>query len=499
MSDTIAQPGLTVIVECGDAQPQRFHFSHSFRIGRHSECSLQIKDDVVSRYHAEVFYQDHQWWIKDLGSANGLWLDGQRLSTVALTEGIRIHLGIQGPGLVFSILQHPRTEIRTTTGLRRTLEQQTLQGAHGAPLEANTDPSTPKKDLEHYKAHYFQGDSDQAVGEHTIMVRKAYAEVKKKQRWMYLTIIAMVTGLTIVAGGIAWMKHRQVMEQQQLAADIFYTIRSLEIDLVKLKAEAEELKSQAIQEQIEQAKAKKNELEKSYDRYMDSLDVYRAGLSEKERIILKMARRFGECEINMPDGFVDEVNRYIEKWRAANGLTRIVQRANDMGYTPKIVAEMEAHDLPAQFFYLGLQESHLDHEAIGPRTRFGIAKGMWQFIPSTAKRYGLKTGPHAKERLVDPDDERHDFEKSTRAAAKYLRDIYTTDAQASGLLVMASYNYGERRVVSLLRTMPDNPRERNFWALISKYRAKIPDQTYDYVFSIFAAAVIGEKPIAFRI
>lgn len=98
---------------------------------------------------------------------------------------------------------------------------------------------------------------------------------------------------------------------------------------------------------------------------------------------------------------------------------------------------------------------------------------------------------------MDPQDERHDFEKSTRAAASYLRDIYTTDAQASGLLVMASYNWGERRVIKLIQTLPEDPRERNFWKLITTYRDKIPDETYNYVFYIFTAAVIGENPRLF--
>ena len=40
---------------------------------------------------------------------------------------------------------------------------------------------------------------------------------------------------------------------------------------------------------------------------------------------------------------------------------------------------------------------------------------------------------------------------------RYVKNIYATDAQASGLLVMASYNWGEHRVIDLLRTMPDEP------------------------------------------
>ena len=62
---------------------------------------------------------------------------------------------------------------------------------------------------------------------------------------------------------------------------------------------------------------------------------------------------------------------------------------------------------------------------------------------------------------------------------------------------MASYNWGEHRVIDLLQTMPANPRERNFWKLLEKYRARIPLQTYDYVFYIVSAAVIGENPRLF--
>jgi hypothetical protein len=45
--------------------------------------------------------------------------------------------------------------------------------------------------------------------------------------------------------------------------------------------------------------------------------------------------------------------------------------------------------------------------------------------------------------------------------------------------------------------MPDNPRERNFWRILENHRKKIPKQTYDYVFYIVSAAVIGENPRLF--
>ena len=71
------------------------------------------------------------------------------------------------------------------------------------------------------------------------------------------------------------------------------------------------------------------------------------------------------------------------------------------------------------------------------------------------------------------------------------------DAQASGLLVMASYNLGENRVIQMIRSLTPNPKERNFWKLLERYRQRIPLETYDYVFSIVAAAAIGENPRVF--
>ena len=61
--------------------------------------------------------------------------------------------------------------------------------------------------------------------------------------------------------------------------------------------------------------------------------------------------------------------------------------------------------------------------------------------------------------------------------------------------LMASYNWGENRIRKLIKQMPENPRERNFWALLKKHN--IPDETYNYVYYIFSAAVIGENPRLF--
>ncbi len=481
----IDQPAAKIRITRADGMI--FNFTTRFTIGRHSDCDICIQDDVVSRRHADVFWENGQWWIQDLQSANGVFIDGQRIDRTALFGLGRIQLGAGGPTVFF--------DVETHTAVPPVYQPPTPppQAETIAPRPTSVD----RPNLDHYKDHYFGKTVDGTAGEHTMMVRRAFAQVQKKQRVTYGIIIGMVVVLLMVTGSVAWYKHSQVVEQRKLAAEVFYTMRALEIDLIKLRVEAAQRKSAEANKQIDAVKDQKKQLEQSYDRYVDSLGIYSRGMDEKEKIIMRIAHRFGECEINMPDGFVEEVSAFIENWQSSKRLARVIRRAQQQGYIPKILETLTDEDLPAQFFYLAVQESNLDHQAVGPPTRFGIAKGMWQFIPSTAQKYGLRIGPLKDEAVVDLLDERHDFEKSTRAAASYLRDIYTTDAQASGLLVMASYNWGERRVVKLIQTMPENPRERNFWQLITAYREKVPEETYDYVFSIFTAAVIGENPRLF--
>ncbi|MEO7964925.1 MAG: transglycosylase SLT domain-containing protein, partial [Gemmatimonadaceae bacterium] len=141
--------------------------------------------------------------------------------------------------------------------------------------------------------------------------------------------------------------------------------------------------------------------------------------------------------------------------------------------------------------------SRFNARAIGPQTYAGIPKGMWQFTPGPAEAYGLHVGPLRGERAFDPGDDRHNPSKASKAAARYLEDLYTTDAKLSGLLVVASYNMGEGRMRRLIRSLPESPSERNLWKLLETRRKEIPAESYDYMFRVFSAAVIGANPRLF--
>ena len=472
MIDPLTPPAITVTIEQGKAEKTGFCFTNSFRIGRGTKCDIRIKDDVVSRHHAEIRFEQGKWRIYDLNSANGIWVDGEKVERAPLVNNTRIRLGKIGP-----VLSVAFEETRPAD-------------------KAEVD----RRSLAQYTDHYFGDPDEGTIGEHTMMVRRAFKKIQKKQKKKYAGIIAIFASLFLVAGTYAIYKHIQVNKQKALAEDIFYAMKKLELEFAGALKAAKLKDDMESRRLVENFRTQLKAMEEKYDQFVTTLDTYGKGITEEERLIFRIARAFGECEINMPDGFAKEVMSYIKKWKTKKKkqqLEKAIHRAETNKYIPKIVETLESYDLPPQFFYLALQESLFDINACGPKTRFGIAKGIWQFIPSTAERYDLRLGPLVDIEESDPLDDRYHFERSTLAAAKYIRDIYDTDAQASGLLVMASYNWGERRVIELIRTMPENPRERNFWRMLENYKEQIPKQTYDYVFYIVSAAVIGENPRLF--
>jgi hypothetical protein len=361
-----------------------------------------------------------------------------------------------------------------------------------------TAPALPSESTELYVARYFSKASEsESVGEHTRMIRRAFHQAQTKQKRKYHGMLLLLLLVAAGVGAYAFYQHRHIRQQTSMAKDIFYTMKALDVDMANVEKLVLETQNRTGLEQVKQYQSRRRQMERSYDRFLSALRVYDPKMTEEQRLVLRVARIFGECELAMPSGFMQEVQNYIKKWQSTDRLLRAVQTSQKNGYITRITSELLTQNLPPQFFYLAVQESGFDPYISGPPTSKGIAKGMWQFIPETAIKYGLRLGPLTDFRRPDPADDRHNWEKATSAAARYLKDIYRTDAQASALLVMASYNWGEDKVIRLIRSMPADPRERNFWRLLNNYRDKLPQETYDYVFYIFSAAVIGENPRLF--
>lgn len=462
---TVGGSGVIRVQVAGQAAPREF--AAAVRIGRDPSCALQVDDDGVSRAHAEIFPLGGQWWVRDLGSSNGTYLDGQRIVESALPNRGSLRLGADGP---------------------------TLELSHAAAAPGPSPSATPRS-IEEVASHYFDPDSKAPAGDRTMWVRRAYSTIQRKQKRRYGSVIAGIAGLLLVAVAIGVFQYLQLQRTRGLAEQLFYNMKAVELQLVRLEDQVLASGDTTHDGELRQGRAQLAEMASQYDALLEELGVLGDDLPAEDRLILRMARVFGECEIAMPGDFVQEVKRYIGIWRSNDRLAKALGRAHQQGLPEPILRTLAQHHMLPQFFYVALQESDFRPQAVGPQTRFGIAKGLWQLMPETAIHYGLSTGPLLDLPEYDPADQRFDAVAATGAAARYLADLYRGEAQASGLLVLASYNWGTTRVRNHIRAMKENPRDRNFWRLLAQ--TDMPKETRDYVLLIFSAAVIGEDPRLF--
>ena len=140
-------------------------------------------------------------------------------------------------------------------------------------------------------------------------------------------------------------------------------------------------------------------------------------------------------------------------------------------YEPIIKQILFKHELPEELIYHAMVESGLNNRAYSKAQ----AVGIWQFIGSTAKLYGLNRTWWV--------DERRDPIKSTNAAASYLKDLYIEFDD--WYLALAAYNAGAGRVNRALRLH----QTRDFWSLSS-----LPKETKNHVPTVQATAIISRSP-----
>jgi hypothetical protein len=180
----------------------------------------------------------------------------------------------------------------------------------------------------------------------------------------------------------------------------------------------------------------------------------------------------------VPDSFYRSVQQQMLLLLRTNRAWVAASLARGEKLEPMLVSELVAAKVPPLLRYLAMIES-----GYNPRAQSGAgARGLWQFIPSTAQRYGLV--------VTGSVDDRLDPAKSTHAAARYLNDLAFEFGDEALLLAVASYNKGENGIRGALRKLDDPRTERSYWVLAE--RGLLPDETRDYVPRLIAAAVLGE-------
>jgi membrane-bound lytic murein transglycosylase D len=173
----------------------------------------------------------------------------------------------------------------------------------------------------------------------------------------------------------------------------------------------------------------------------------------------------------------DSVETYIEYFSTLRKDVFQSWLDNSAAYLATMKDIFRGENLPEELVYVAMIESGFNPNAVS-RAK---AVGPWQFMPSAARQYGLKS-----DRWVD---ERRDYLKSTLAAARHFRELH--DSLGSWPLVLAAYNAGMKKVRKAMRLTGSI----DFWDL--KESPFLLSETKSYVPKFMAVALIARDPASY--
>lgn len=189
---------------------------------------------------------------------------------------------------------------------------------------------------------------------------------------------------------------------------------------------------------------------------------------------LKETQKKEKPLFNIPIVMNPLVENFIKYYQTTGRKQFSIWLARSERYIPMMRRVLKEHGLPTDLVYLAMIESGFNPTAYS-RSR---ASGPWQFISGTGRKYGLKVNYWI--------DERRDPEKSTIAAARYLKDLY--DQFESWHLAAAAYNCGEGKLNRAIKRY----KTEDYWQLIKHHYLK--RETRLYVPQMIAAALIAKEP-----
>ncbi len=415
-------------------------------VGREDGNGLVIDDGSVSRVHARFDAERDGLTLTDLKSANGTWVNGERVLSRPVGPGDVLRFGdleyVLGTRFVFA-----GSRFRGPAGIAVALVVLALLAWFGAARVLDWESSR-------HVTKQFRAQAAESVQEGIRAAKEGDADLARGH-------FKRAADLLILSG------VAPEGSDPNKPAVLFREI-------------ADELSRE--------------------ERDFDYASVYDAEtLRRNEESVLALTpRQYVEHELrrycaelgqdpNLPPEFVEQVWHFVEEYQAyPAGMRQMLRRARAI--EPRLVTILAKHRLPAMVSYVAWVESELDPMKQSPAG----AVGLWQLMSDTAKERGL--------RVNEADlaaDERTNVDKSTNAAADYLSTMLKDQGPEYFMLVLASYNRGHNALKAAKQKV-DEPMlssTRKYWYLVE--RKLLPEETRNYVPKILAVRLIAEAPERF--
>jgi len=420
----------------------------------------------VSIQHLEIRREAAGFQLRDLGSTNGTYLNGERITEANLCETATIRFGSQGPELTFT------TEEPSGAALDMTLE--IPAGFQQPPALKTAAPSGTYEELlseavSRARHARLKGWGDQTM---TIMRETLKVALRHTSRRLHWTIGILIAALIGMAGGAAW--KIAALDSEKHSID--QRIHQVEMQLQQTSGKPTE--SDRLISELADYQGRAQQLERN--------PLYRFGPHDKEDFLTGEIRtlmaEFGAEVYSVPPEFAERAGHYIELYQGPNRPLVAKALNGSAGQLKSMRVILQEEQLPIDLVYIPLVESALASDKASPAG----ALGPWQLTPATARGFGLRVDKQV--------DERTDLAKSTRASCRFLRElILDFGAGSSVMLALAAYNLGPSKVKqAVMNTVRDPIKQRDFWYL---YRVNaLPRETREYVPKVVAAMIVGRNP-----
>jgi pSer/pThr/pTyr-binding forkhead associated (FHA) protein/tetratricopeptide (TPR) repeat protein len=187
-----------VLVADGDDEQKEWSFTRHFSIGRHTGSDIRIKDESVSRFHSNVLFKEGKWWIQDMNSANGTFVNDKKISKQQLGLQTQLRLGINGPLLNMYLDRTKSLDVVSEQGDLKQNEnhEYTIISERDYELEKHVDFPKEKEFTANRKATLKVEKKGQLNVTHIIQ-----AQLKKQRKYLVVFTPIILIGLLLAGYG----------------------------------------------------------------------------------------------------------------------------------------------------------------------------------------------------------------------------------------------------------------------------------------------------------